>query len=343
MSNSSGLLIDDVLQDVDRSSLERAGECPRQARFIESGRVLSTTFPMESGNAVHNAISQTVTEYVQSQGALSPPDLQEFLRQQLAASRPDLQGDAMEGCRASIYGISRYLTNLHYKNIRRWDGGQGEQSGQLAWDLEDLGLRVTSELDLLHDGPSEEVIHELDWKSGHEKWTSDKVADSFQFQLHAYLVLHNFPDVQAVNIRVWNTRFNQATYSVLFKRESLYNYDYRVRQAALAYLKTQGKTPEACEAWPTVTKCEGCPAAALCDCTKLPEGSPEQWVDKLVALESQAAGLKKLAAAHVKRTGRDITTQLGNCFGTMKPKAKRAPTMDTYESVTKETEQEDAA
>jgi hypothetical protein len=221
---------------------------------------------------------------------------------------------------------------LHFKNILRWDGGTGENSGQLSWDIPDLGLRCTSELDLLYAGPSPDVIHETDFKSGFMKWNCDKVFTEFQFNFHAWLLFHNYPDIKAVSLDVWATRFNQRTYPVLFKREQLYNLDYLVRSAAVEYVKNRDKAPELCEAWPTVEKCEYCPAAALCDASRLPQGTPEEWVDKLVSLEAQAGALAKLAAAHVKKTGQDIVTPLGNAYGLSAPKRTVAPKMKAYES-----------
>ncbi len=320
----------DTLAPADRSILETAAECPRQARFIETGRVIHVTFPMESGNGFHQAASETITEYVESRGQVSFDDTKEYFLQRLAASRPDIQPDVIKAGERCAYSFAKYLHNLHFENIRCWDGGRGEHSSQLAYDLPEFGLRITSELDLLHDSESEEVIAILDFKSGYAKWDHADVKESFQFGLHALLGLKRFPDVKAVQISVYNTRINQITYPVLFKRESIYNLEFRVRNAAMAYFKTRDKEPEACEAWPMVEKCSLCPAAALCDCTKFPEGTPEEWVDKIVALESQASALSTLAANHVKKSGRDIETKLGNWYGANAPKRSVAARMKSY-------------
>lgn len=320
----------DVLLPADRSILETAAECPRQARFMETGRVLNTTFAMESGNAFHGAASETITEYVESRGQSSFDDTKEYFLQRLAASRPDVQPDVIQAGQRCAYSFAKYLHSLHWQNIRCWDGGRGENSSQLAYDMPEFGLRITSELDLLHDSESPDVIAILDFKSGRAEWDHADVYSAFQFQLHAVLALKKFPDVKAVQVSVYNTRKNLFTYPVLFKRESMYNFEFRIRNAALAYFKTRDKEPEACDAWPMVDKCSTCVAAAICDCAKFPEGSPEEWVDKIVALESQASALSKLAAQHVKKTGCDIQTERGNLYGANAPKRVVAARMKTY-------------
>lgn len=322
----------DVLAPADRSTLETAAECPRQARFIETKAVLNTSFAMASGQGCHDAFSDTISDYVESRGQVSFDDTKQLFLQRLAAARPDVQPDVIKGGERSAYAFAKYLHELHWENIRCWDGGRGEHSSQLAYDLEEFGLRVTSELDLLHDSESPEVLTAVDFKSGWQLWRHGDVRSAFQFQLHALLVSEKFPTIKALEYKVWNTRLNSLTYPVLFKldAESLYPIKFRVRNAAKAYFETRGKDPAACEAWPLVEKCQNCPAAHLCDQSRLPEGTPEEWVDKIVGLEAQASALSKLAAKHVKETKRDIESPRGNRFGTEKPKRKVSPKMSTY-------------
>ncbi len=324
----------DVLAPVDRSTLETTAECPRQARFIETGAVNHVNGFMVSGQEAHNAIGETITEYVESRGQTGFKDTQELLLQRLSASRPDVQPDVIKAVERSAYSIAKYLHEIHYENIRCWDGGRGEHSSQLAYDMEEFNLRITSELDLLHDSESPEVLTEVDFKSGWQLWRHGDVKSSFQFQLHALLVAAKFPDVKALEVKIWNTRLNSLTYPVIFKldAESLYPIKFRVRNAALAYFKTRGKEPNDCEAWPLCEKCEACPAAHLCDASKFTcDESPEQIVDKIVILEAQAAGLRKVAQKLVKDSGKEIVTPLGNHFGTDKPKRKLAPKFDVYQ------------
>lgn len=337
MTPETAFVIDEY-PAADRSTLERMAECPRMARYVETGAVLDTSKAAESGNAVHAAISSALVEYVQSRGNLSVTDLSEWILQQLADSRPDVQPDAIRACQRSSWGIAKAIRKIHYGNILRFDGGEGDLSGQMAWDIPDLKLRITSELDLLYAGPSPEVLHEWDWKSGWGIHTHETIADSFQFQLHAWLVLHNYEEVQALSVRIWNTRVNQQTYSCLFKREHLYNLDYRVRNAAAAYQQSRQTDPEDAPAWPLVEKCGMCPAARLCSASKLPRETPEQWVDVLVALEAAAAQWSDLLKAEVKRRGSDIVSLAGNCFGKEKPKKQRI-VMSSYQ---REPQQESA-
>jgi len=323
----------DVLAPADRSTLETAAECPRQARFIETKAVLNTSFAMASGQGCHDAFSDTISDYVESRGQVSFDDTKQLFLQRLAAARPDVQPDVIKGGERSAYAFAKYLHELHWENIRCWDGGRGEHSSQLAYDLEEFGLRVTSELDLLHDSESPEVLTAVDFKSGWQLWRHGDVRSAFQFQLHALLVSEKFPTIKALEYKVWNTRLNSLTYPVLFKldAESLYPIKFRVRNAAKAYFDTRGKDPAECAAWPLVEKCNCCPAAHLCDQSKLPEGTPEQWVDKIVGLEAQASALSKLAAKHVKETGQDISCKSGNFFGRDRPKKKSYPKYEVYQ------------
>lgn len=332
----------DVLTNADRSTLEIAADCPRQARILELGLVNHVNGFMFSGQECHNAIGDTITDYVESRGQTGFKDTQELLLQRASAARPDVQPDVIKALERSSYSIAKYLHELHWENIRCWDGGRGEHSSQLAYDLEEFGLRITSELDLLHDSESPEVLTEVDFKSGFQLWRHGDVRAAFQFQLHALLVSIKFPDVKALEVRIWNTRLNSLTYPVLFKldAESLYPVKFRVRNAAKAYFETRGKEPADCAAWPLVEKCEACPAAHLCDASRFQHGeSPEQIVDKIVVLEAQANGLRKQAQKFVKDSGKEIVTPLGNCFGNDKPKRKVSPKFDVYQLKSTKTEE----
>jgi hypothetical protein len=331
----------DTLAPVDRSTLETCAECPRQARFIETKAVLNVNGFMFSGQECHDAIGEVITDYVESRGQTGFKDTQELLLQRLSAARPDVQPDVIKAVERSAYSISKYLHEIHWQNIRCWDGGRGEHSSQLAYDLEEFGLTVTSELDLLHDSESSEVLTEVDFKSGFQLWRHGDVKSAFQFQLHALLVAAKFPTIKALEVRIWNTRLNSLTYPVLFKldSESLYPIKYRVRNAALAYFKTRDKAPNDCEAWALVEKCEACPAAHLCDASKFPcDESPEQVVDKIVALEAQANGLRKVAQKFVKDSKQEIVTPNGNAFGLDRPKRKTSPKFEVYQLKSKSEE-----
>lgn len=330
----------DSLTLADRSTLENFAECPRMARALETGAVLNANGPTEAGSAGHHAISSTVTAYVDSQGMMNVTELAEYMRAEVAASRPDIQPEAVAALRSSFYGISRLLKEIHPLNIMRWDGGPGDKSGQLSHDYEDLGVRCTSELDLINSNRRTEVITVTDWKTGHEWYTASKVADSFQFQMHAWLLFHNYPNVQVAEFRVWMTRFNSVTPPATFKRDEFFELDHRIRSAAVQFAKWRDKTPEECAAWPLVEKCAGCRFAAQCDMSGLPDTTPEEIVEKIALLGVVRSALEDAAAQYVAALGRDIQSPSGQSFGFGKPKRQTKPKMALYSSGKQEPEGE---
>jgi hypothetical protein len=326
-------LIDDYTV-VDRSTIERFSLCPAQARFIELGRVRCDSDETESGSAVHNAFSEVTSAYVESRGQMGVNDLRDELLQLACASRPDIQPDVIAAVRSVAHGWAKFLNGIHHDNVLRWDGGEGERSGQLAHDWPEFRIRATTELDLLYVSESPEVAEIVDYKSGYLRWDHSKVAESFQFAFQSWVTLHNYPDVQAVRVRIWNTRFNQLTYPVLYKRSELYELDWRVRSACQAYASHRDIAPEQSATWPTVQKCSMCNAAALCPAASrdIHDGALDACglVDEIVAREANLKALQKIASGIVKSTGRDIETPAGNYFGTGRPKRKQAPKMESY-------------
>jgi hypothetical protein len=319
---------------VDRSTLERHSICPAQAQFVATGRVLTSSHLAEVGSAVHAAFGDVLTEYVQSSGNLGVTDCVDTVIQQLCASRPDVQHDAIRAARPSVWAWAKYVNQIHHQNILRYDGGEGEHSGQLAWDLEDLGVRVTSEVDLLHTGKASEVVTEIDYKTGHKLHTAADVEQSFQFAMHAWLILENYESVELVCIRVWNTRTNNLTYSCNWKRADLYELQYRMRAAVTNWLAYRDTPAEKCPTWPTVEKCGWCPAAALCPAVPKDvqrfAADPQGLVETIVATQASLDALEKIAAGIVEASGRDIVTASGAAFGIGKPKAQRKPTKSLY-------------
>lgn len=330
---SDDLRVESELQPVDRSTLENYANCPAMGRFIETGSVLTATNATESGNAAHAALSAGVREWIDSRGQIGVTDLREMVLQAAAASNPDVQPDAIRAVKFTVWQWAKFITGIHPGNILRFDGGSADLSGQIAADMVDLGLRITSEVDLLYAGPSKSLIHEIDYKSGRKHWTAAAVADSFQFALHAWLLLQLYPSVDAIEIRVWCTRSNSLTYGVEWPRSEIYNLGHRVRSAAVAYKRWQNVAPDQCEAWPTIEKCGFCPAASICPAPgraiRDPARDPETMVDCLVAMEAQADAIRTQLGAIVDQTGEDITTQNGNAFGVRKP-SNRKPTKSLY-------------
>lgn len=322
------------LLTVDRSDLE-AVDCPSGMQFVRQGIVLNQSLAMDSGNAVHDAFSEATRQYVLSRGSLNAPEVSEELRQNLLFdTRPDLIWDAWKGLAPSARGWGYFLTKIHADNILRFDGGDGDKSGQIAIDYPDLGLRCTSEVDLLYAGPSPEVLHEVDYKSGWARWTQNEIENAFQFRFHAALIFHNYPNIQAVEIRIWNTRFNDLTYGVVFKRDR--DADVllmEVRRRAEAFKKYHDKGPDEVPANPDHNRCLRCPAVSVCVISKHVASSvadPENYLMQTALMQKTVAKRLELLEEHVRRTGKDIVARDGSCFGLEKPKANRKPSMSLY-------------
>lgn len=322
------------LKIIDRSDLELYVVCPRQAVLMASGEILNASAEMDSGNAVHDALGEVTAEYVASQWAMNQREVQELLDAYLLQSRPDVQSDAIDAMQFAKYSWARFLTDRHYQKILRHDGGDGKWSGQIAYDFDDLGIRVTSEIDLLYAGPSPEVIHEIDYKTGHTFWSMTDVAESFQFQFHALLLFAEYENIQAVEIRVWNTRRNNLTYPVIFDRKKHFDKIlYRVRAAAEKYVRSQGKAAADVEAWPGVEKCSLCRAASRCMDSKHVgdiAASPEAYLAETIALQANLDARYEALKGQVKQTGKDIVLSNGDSFGFNKPKTTRKPTAAIY-------------
>lgn len=312
------------LPTMGRSEGERAANCPFMAHAVAKGLVNDASAPAESGNEVHQAYSNALAEWIGSGGDMEPHDLRANIEFDLANARPDIQPDVLTGGRSSMWAWCSFIRGIHPDNILAYDGGESQgRGGQLAWDMPDLGVRVTSEIDLLLAGDSVQTVREIDYKSGWKVWTASEVKRSFQFQMHAALILRAYPSIEAVLTEVWNTRSNSRTYPVEFARKNLNDYEMRIRRTVEAWKASQGEHP-AC--WPGYEKCSMCPAAIIC-----PEASadikavaedPKAAVLRLVAIDAQRDALAKLLNAHVKRIGSDIV--VGDAaYGCDKPKVSR--------------------
>lgn len=319
---------------VDRSELELYVVCPRQAVLMASGEILNASAEMDSGNEAHDALGRVTAEYIASQGAMNQRELQELLEAYLLQSRPDVQSDVIESMQFAKWSWAKFITDRHFTEILRHDGGEGKRSGQIAYDFDDLGIRATSEIDLLYAGPSPEVIHEIDYKTGHTFWSMTDVAESFQFQFHALLLFAEYEQVQAVEIRVWNTRRNNVTYPVIFDRKKHFDQIlYKVRSAAEKFVRSQGKSPADVEAWPGLEKCGLCRAASRCMASKHVgdiAASPEAYLAETIALQANLDARYEALKGQVKQSGKDIVLSNGDSFGFNKPKTTRKPTAAVY-------------
>jgi len=335
----SDFIIEDITT-LDRSTLETWATCPLHARLKETSGINSVSNIAESGELIHKAIGTALKIYLEEHGALSPSDLAFEVNEALKASRPDRQPEAIEGMRASSYSWSRFICEQPGNAILRFDGGEGEQSGQLAHDIT-KDHRITSEVDLLLATDSPEMLPEVDYKTGHKQWTATDVKNSFQFQFHAVLIFHNYPEVNTLNVIIWNTRFNKRSCRCEFKRSSLPECEARILSAIRVYEENFHQSEPV--AWPTREKCSMCDVAACCkkvdaDIRDVSE-NPKGYLSETIRLDEIVSQRKRLMASHVDTTGQDITTPEGDAFGTCKPKTSRKPTKSFY---TIEQNEEDA-
>lgn len=320
---------------LDRSTLERFATCPAQAAYVASGRINNSSLLAAAGEAVHVALGTTLADYIaqfdETGTCMSPRELRAESESNIMGARPDVQPQAVKGLRASLWDWSVFIARINPTNILRFDGGTGDRSGQLAWDLGEV--RVTSELDLLHAGASPELLHEVDYKSGWKCYGAGHVAESFQFQLHAWLVLNNYQNIDALEVRVWNSRSNRLSPAVYFYRDGLSQIEARIRSAIGIWFANYGKAPEACEVWPAVERCCICPAAVLCHAACHPQdlvNDPPRFILTLAALEARVDAMRSLAAYYVDATGQDIVTPDGTAFGRGKPAATRKAPAKVY-------------
>ena len=317
---------------LDRSTLERYAICPAQARFLETGAVKEHAEILTVGQEVHDALSHATSAWIDSRGQMSPSELRDELETWMRSARPDVQPQVIAALKMSVWEWARYVGARNYRDIMRFDGGEGDLSGQLARDIDSLGLRITSEIDLLHAGPSSVVLHEIDYKSGWKKHGVTDVRDSFQFQLHWWLLADNYPDCQALQVVVWDTRIGKRTWAVEFTREDLPAIAARINSAAGQWWHFRGQAPDTRMTWPVAEKCEACPAAHLCPVADHlgDHLSHENYVDWLAAAEARVAAVTKRLSEERKRRGADIVTAAGNAFGLGKPTKPRAASCKLY-------------
>lgn len=319
----------------DRSTLENFANCPFAARQILDGKVLDATIPAVSGQVMHDAYSEVMTEYIESSGAISRSDINNLLQSAVRNARPDMQPDVIEATVKSWWSWSDWLSNIHPSNILYYDGDdRGEQPAHDFQFGDDI-VRATSEIDFLCATASKEVLQEFDWKSGWKHWTAAAVKKSFQFQMHAMLVLEHFKEVNMLQVTIWNTRTNTTSYTVEFPRKYLDQWTARVRSAAGEFYQfraTEGAVPF----WPASEKCGQCRAASLCPAVKDTtltecEANPQAFVDRIAAAKAAVKQMEGFATDYVIASGgADIISDNGNAFGFGKPKTERKPTSQLY-------------
>ena len=305
---------------LDRSTVQDWGECPRRSALLAPGKINTSSHVACVGNGAHECFGDTVTEYIdRGDSWMSKTEIAEWLSGAARHSRPDIQPEVMQAIRASTWAWVEFIRNIHHTNILRYDGGEGERSGQLAVEWPDLHAMITSEVDLLYAGEVPEVIHEVDYKCGQKIHLEASVKNSLQFAFHAVLVFANYPDVQELRVSVWNTRSNRKTYEVPFLRKYETDYAARVRSAVSQWYQWRHPIdPDRVPAWPTQEKCRICDAAIQCNYSGR-YGSPEDLLLGIVAHRAKLNALEAELTGIVDNLGHDVVVD-DVAFGRNKPK-----------------------
>jgi len=337
---------------LDRSTLEDWKECPFRGSCTE-GYVAPDDRPSDmlpvgpaadAGNEVHRIIAEGIDLY-----ARGGEDPTEYWKAEMPKARADLQESTLDGLRKTIYSLSRFVKKLHphdillYQQPRKEDGTYvtkddhaKEHDGQLAWELLPANskrgpLMVTSEVDLLISTASREEIAEIDFKSGQKVWNSDDVKDAFQFKLHAWLLLQNFPDVRFVRQSVWMTRMNWLTPRIHITRRELENIEALLLMAARGREEVMYGGAVA-EAYPSEAKCAWCRAVLICPSACAPQAdiaeNPLKYAKDTVAVQTMLAKrmdtLRECVNAHGEISGDDVA------FGLDAPKKIKKPSKAEY-------------
>lgn len=314
------------LEVVGRSELEQWANCPMAAHLLEQGKGGPLPSYVEAGEQTHQAIGKAIQTWIDTAGEIGPHGIREALEQALRGSRPDVQPQVIASARASVWSFSHFLAEINPDNILHFDGGEGERSGQLAIDIPTAGVRYTGEMDLGWSGPMRGVIQLEDWKSGFRYYRGGDVYQSFQFQSYAVLILENYPDIDAVEVRVWNLRQNTKTYPVMFTRDKLDQYMGRIHAALQArYENNFGPIPP--QPWPAEDKCSRCRVARHCpaagDIAEV-QRDPQAALRVYIAKKASLAADFQLLAAQQKHHG-PIELPTGERFAAehkSKPKAQ---------------------
>lgn len=318
---------------VDHSTLAAYGLCPSRAAMVQCKIIYECSRELLAGQVVHDALSEAVRHYVKFGLLTTSYKLADIVKTVLQHTRPDLQPECLDAIRPSLNAWAAWLSEeVRPSSIMRHDGGEGEHCGQLTRECE--GVNVTSEVDLLLATNSPEVVRIVDYKSGWKPWTEDAIANSLQFQLHAWLVLENYPEVQSVDVQVWMTRKNLITRRVRFERRQESTITSRIAEAVKIWQRWHDKPLHEIPIFPVADKCETCPAVLFCDGSRTcgVTQHPENMVDELTQCYARIAKLESILGEVVDARGTDIVSPLGNCYGTGKPKKDRKPVKSLYQT-----------
>lgn len=306
-----------------RSTAELGCGCPAAGKMVDNGKAISGGELASVGSLVHDAIGKAISEFLFHWPESSPRQFREDLDSFLENTEPGYQPEVIEGCRRSVYEITRFISDLPAPSILGYDGGSDSGRSSQYTTVIDERTHFTSEMDLVHkDLDQDEVIKEMDYKSGWMEWTKAKVKGAFQFGSHAMLLFDAFPKCQEVQTTIWNTRINRQTYTATFYREDRDKYFTRVKKAIERV--REFRLRDALVTEPTPERCRICDAAALCPLPHEPivMNKPGDFITQMQAVEVKLKAMKKIAADYVESTGRDIITN-DICFGANKPKSER--------------------
>ncbi len=322
---------------IDRSTLERYTICPFQGMAVETGLVANGSLAADSGTEAHDAFASMVAEYVATDGQCNLSDLIRVAESTAQLSRPDLQPDVLDAVRAGMYGFARELMyrpdgkQRNPADILRFQGGQGERTGQIAYDIFPGGpgkaaQRLTTELDLLMAADARDELAVTDWKTGRTAWTAAKVRASFQFNFQAMLTFEVYPECNRVWVRVFSPRTGGSTGYVAFTRRDAEDMKARcgkallVRQAAL-------EDPAKAETWPDAERCCQCPAIGRCPKAAEPAGmlaaDPGMFLEGFAIRQLQLDQDAKALAAYAKAHG--PIEAAGWVFGPTPPSNRARP------------------
>ena len=237
-------------------------------------------------------------------------------------------------------------------------------SGQLDMDIP-YGrqvVRLTAEMDFLHSTKTPGLLMLHDWKSGHKKFSEKTVETSFQFQVYSLLVLETYPEIEAVDVIIHNTRMNSQTMACRFKRSDVDRIKARVLTAIHDFMANRGRPLGDVEARPSREACRLCSAASMCSLADLPAPSrgqkrvlcdedirrikadPKAAVDRVYALkraqeETTAVLDQILIHQFITGKGSEIRSDNGNTYGYPPKKRATKPKPALYGSSTDDEEE----
>ncbi len=327
-----------------RSSAQGYAECPARERYRDEGHITAVGELAESGEEVHQAIARVIEAMLEPEGPRSRGDIVDALRSEILTARTDLLPDAVNAIERSYWKLADLFGNTHFEDIICYDGGRGKRSSQLAIDFTNIKphFRFSSEIDFLRSTASPSVLEEWDWKTGHKFHTEASIINDFQFQSHWLLVSETFKQresgepLEALDVRVMNTRHGKATWNVRFTRDMLPAIRARVQAAGSEAMRWRGVAAEEAETRPTREKCRICDAAAICrvadsDVRQLVT-DPGAFLETTLAIQERVDARKELMAGWVEKSGTDIVSAEGNAFGFDKPPSNRKPSKSFYET-----------